>query len=143
MVLGYWSSPSILRRSSLAISRARSSGISSGETTTRISRPAWIANAWFWQSYAWRARDCAYFASVTFDPKVVASAESQPEFVRPIWDYVMSAVSADRIERGRDSARSESLWLARAKDIYGVDDAVILGVWGMETDFGGFAGRAV
>jgi len=74
------------------------------------------------------------FAGVTFDPKVVASAESQPEFVRPIWDYVMSAVSADRIERGRDSARSESLWLARAKDIYGVDDAVILGVWGLETD---------
>jgi membrane-bound lytic murein transglycosylase B len=80
------------------------------------------------------------FAGVTFDPKVVASAESQPEFVRPIWDYVMSAVSADRIERGRDSARSESLWLARAKDIYGVDDAVILGVWGLETDFGGFVG---
>src|ERR1700722_13060040 len=80
------------------------------------------------------------FASVTFDPKVVASAESQPEFVRPIWDYVMSAVSADRIERGRDSARSESLWLARANDLYGVDNAVILGVWGLETDFGGFAG---
>jgi hypothetical protein len=28
---------------------------------------AWIANAWFWEGYAWRARDCAYFASVTFD----------------------------------------------------------------------------
>jgi membrane-bound lytic murein transglycosylase B len=80
------------------------------------------------------------FAGVTFDPKVVASSESQREFVRPIWDYVMSAVSPDRIERGRDSARSESLWLARAKDLYGVDDAVILGVWGLETDFGGFVG---
>src|ERR1700719_1986628 len=80
------------------------------------------------------------FAGVTFDPTVGASAGSQPEFVRPIWDYVTSAVSADRIQRGRDKARSESLWLARARDIYGVDDAVILGVWGMETDFGGFAG---
>jgi lytic murein transglycosylase len=80
------------------------------------------------------------FAGVTFDPKVVASAESQPEFVRPIWDYVTSAVSADRVQRGRDSARSERLWLTRAKDIYGVDDAVILGVWGLETDFGGFVG---
>ena len=58
------------------------------------------------------------FAGVSFDPKVVASAESQPEFVRPIWDYVTSAVSADRVGRGRDKARSESLWLARAKEIY-------------------------
>jgi membrane-bound lytic murein transglycosylase B len=80
------------------------------------------------------------FAGVTFDPTVAASAESQPEFVRPIWDYVASAVSADRIQRGLDKARSEALWLARAKDLYGVDDAVILGVWGLETDFGGFAG---
>src|SRR6202044_978255 len=80
------------------------------------------------------------FAGVTFDPTVVANAGSQPEFVRPIWDYVTSAVSADRIQRGRDKARSEALWLERARDLYGVDDAVILGVWGLETDFGGFAG---
>jgi membrane-bound lytic murein transglycosylase B len=80
------------------------------------------------------------FAGVTFDPKVAASAESQPEFVRPIWDYIASAVSADRIQRGRDKARSEALWLASAKNLYGVDEAVILGVWGLETDFGGFAG---
>jgi peptidoglycan lytic transglycosylase B len=80
------------------------------------------------------------FVGVSFDPKVAASAESQPEFVRPIWDYVTSAVSADRVQRGRESARSERLWLARAKEIYGVDDAVILGVWGLETDFGGFVG---
>jgi lytic murein transglycosylase len=80
------------------------------------------------------------FAGVRFDPKVVASAESQPEFVRPIWGYVISALSPDRVQRGRDRARSESLWLGRAKDLYGVDDAVILGVWGLETDFGGFAG---
>jgi membrane-bound lytic murein transglycosylase B len=80
------------------------------------------------------------FAGVTFDPTVVANAGSQPEFVRPIWDYVAGAVTADRIQRGRDKARSESLWLARARDIYGVDDAVVLGVWGLETDFGGFAG---
>ena len=80
------------------------------------------------------------FVGVTFDPKVAASAESQPEFVRPIWDYVASAVSVERVARGRDRARLEALWLARAEDLYGVDDAVILGVWGLETDFGGFAG---
>ena len=80
------------------------------------------------------------FAGVSFDPSVVASAQSQPEFARPIWDYVASAVSADRIERGRERERSERLWLARANDLYGVDNGVILGVWELETDFGGFAG---
>jgi membrane-bound lytic murein transglycosylase B len=87
-----------------------------------------------------RAKFDSAFAGVTFDPTVAASSGSQPEFVRPIWDYVTSAVSADRIQRGRDKARSEALWLARARELYGVDDAVILGVWGLETDFGGFAG---
>ncbi|HLX99536.1 MAG TPA: lytic murein transglycosylase [Roseiarcus sp.] len=80
------------------------------------------------------------FAGVSFDSQVVAMAKSQPEFVRPISDYVASALSADRIARGRDRARSESLWLGRAKETFGVDSAAILGIWGLETDFGGFTG---
>src|SRR6202044_3161957 len=80
------------------------------------------------------------FATTVGSIVTPANAGSQPEFVRPIWDYVTSAVSADRIQRGRDKARSEAQWLASAKDLYGVDDAVILGVWGLEKDFGGFAG---
>jgi membrane-bound lytic murein transglycosylase B len=82
----------------------------------------------------------AAFAGVSFDPKVVAMTEAQPEFVRPIWDYVASAVSADRIERGRAKADGVSVWLAKAKETYGVDEAVILGVWGLETDFGDYVG---
>jgi len=82
----------------------------------------------------------AAFAGVSFDPQVVANAQSQPEFVRPIWDYVASALSPDRIERGRERARSESYWLAKAKETFGVDDAALLGIWGLETDFGGFVG---
>ena len=65
---------------------------------------------------------------------------AQPEFVRPIWDYVASAVSPDRIERGRKKADAASAWLAKAEQTYGVDQAVILGVWGLETDYGGFVG---
>ena len=82
----------------------------------------------------------AAFAGVSFDPQVVANAQSQPEFVRPIWDYIASALSPDRVERGRERARSESFWLARAKETFGVDDAALLGIWGLETDFGGFVG---
>jgi membrane-bound lytic murein transglycosylase B len=82
----------------------------------------------------------AAFAGVSFDPTVVAMTQAQPEFVRPIWDYVASAVSADRVERGHIKADGASAWLAKAKEAYGVDEAVILGVWGLETDFGHYAG---
>jgi membrane-bound lytic murein transglycosylase B len=82
----------------------------------------------------------AAFAGVSFDPKVVGMTEGQPEFARPIWDYVASAVSADRIERGRARADGVSAWLAKAEETYGVDEAVIMGVWGLETDFGDDAG---
>jgi lytic murein transglycosylase len=80
------------------------------------------------------------FAGVSFDPKVVAMTTAQPEFVRPIWDYVAGAVSPDRVERGRKKADAASAWLAKAEQTYGVDQAVILGVWGLETDYGGFVG---
>ena len=89
-----------------------------------------------------RPRSTAHSPGSPSIPRSSRNAGSQPEFVRPIWDYVTSAVSADRIQRGRDKARSEASWLARAKDLYGVDNAVILGVWGLETDFGGFAGSS-
>jgi membrane-bound lytic murein transglycosylase B len=80
------------------------------------------------------------FAGVSFDRQVVAMAQSQPEFARPISDYITSALSADRVANGRERARSESLWLAKAKETFGVDGAAILGIWGLETDFGGFSG---
>jgi lytic murein transglycosylase len=76
------------------------------------------------------------FAGVFFDPKVVAMTEAQPEFVHPIWDYVAGAVSPVRVERGRAKAGAVSAWLAKAKETYGVDDSVIMGIWGLETDFG-------
>lgn len=82
----------------------------------------------------------AAFAGVSFDPQVVATAQSQPEFVRPIWDYVANALSPERVERGRERARSESYWLAKATKTFGVDEATLLGIWGLETDFGGFVG---
>ncbi len=87
-----------------------------------------------------RATFNSAFAGVTFDPTVAASAEFSPSSCVQSGTTSRGAVTADRVQRGRDKARSEALWLARARDLYGVDDAVILGVWGLETDFGGFAG---
>ena len=69
-----------------------------------------------------------------------ASPTTQPEFAKPIWQYLASAVSASRIERGRAKLEAERSWLAKAGSEFGVEDAVIMGIWGMETEFGAFEG---
>jgi membrane-bound lytic murein transglycosylase B len=80
------------------------------------------------------------FAHVAFDPSVVARTEKQPEFVRPIWGYLAGAVSPQRVQRGKEEAEAYSTWLAKAQKRYGVDGATILGIWGLETNFGSFCG---
>jgi membrane-bound lytic murein transglycosylase B len=82
----------------------------------------------------------AAFAHVAFDPSVVARTEKQPEFVRPIWDYLAGAVSPQRVARGKDQAAAYATWLAKAQKRYGVDEATIIGIWGLETNFGAFCG---
>jgi lytic murein transglycosylase len=80
------------------------------------------------------------FEGVTPDPKIIALTRKQSEFVRPIWEYIDSAVSAQRLERGREIAGEWSNTLARVEQTYGVPRSVVLGVWGMETNFGSFTG---
>ena len=80
------------------------------------------------------------FGGVSFDPKVVGNTKKQAEFMHPIWHYVASAVSPERVQTGRGKAQEQSVWLAKANQTYGVDAGVIMGIWGLETDFGGFVG---
>jgi lytic murein transglycosylase len=82
----------------------------------------------------------AAFAGVGYDPTVVAHTTSQAEFVQPIWVYLANAVSAERIARGRAKADEMRPWLAKAQQTYGVDPAALMGVWGMESEFGVFTG---
>ena len=80
------------------------------------------------------------FASVAFDPRVVAESARQAEFTVPIWDYIAVAASPGRIARGREKAKAIMPWLDKASGAYGVDPAVLVGVWGLETDYGAAAG---
>lgn len=80
------------------------------------------------------------FRGVGPDSKIIALTRKQSEFVRPIWDYVNGAISAQRLERGRQMAAEWSKTLAAVERTYGVPRSVVLGVWGMETNFGSFTG---
>lgn len=81
------------------------------------------------------------FRGVGPDAKIIALTKKQSEFVRPIWDYVNGAVSAQRLDRGRQIAAQWAETLAAVERRYGVPRSVVLGVWGIETNFGSFVGN--
>jgi lytic murein transglycosylase len=80
------------------------------------------------------------FAGVEPDPKIEDLTRRQSEFVKPVWAYLNDAVTPQRIERGRDALRRWGPVLASLEAKSGIDRGVLLGVWGMETNFGSFTG---
>lgn len=81
------------------------------------------------------------FQNVTPDASIVALTKKQSEFSAPIWGYLNSAVGGGRIGRGQAVAAENAGVLAQVEARYGVPKEVVLGVWGMETNFGSFKGN--
>ena len=80
------------------------------------------------------------FRGVTPDPSIVVLTKKQSEFVKPIWSYIDGSISEARLQRGRAAAQQYEGELAAIERKYGVDRRVVLGVWGMETNFGSYTG---
>ncbi len=76
------------------------------------------------------------FRGVLPDPDVIRSAHYQPEFVRPVWDYMASAVSDQRILTGQAMLRKYEKLLDRLEKRFRVDRYVIVAIWGMESNYG-------
>lgn len=87
-----------------------------------------------------RATFDAAFRGLTPDLSVIALTRKQSEFVAPIWSYISTAVGGNRIARGQQAAAEHASVLALIERTYGVPKEIVLGVWGMETSFGGFKG---
>ncbi|HEX8165785.1 MAG TPA: lytic murein transglycosylase [Beijerinckiaceae bacterium] len=81
------------------------------------------------------------FKNLIPDPKIAAVTRAQSEFVTPIWAYLDGAVSAARLKRGAEAARQWGETLDAIEAATGVPKAVVLGAWGMESNFGGFTGK--
>jgi lytic murein transglycosylase len=80
------------------------------------------------------------FRGVSPDPSIVALTRKQSEFSAPIWSYLNNAVGGTRIQRGRDAAAENAGVLQQIEARYGVPKEIVLGVWGMETNYGSFTG---
>jgi len=73
---------------------------------------------------------------VTPNARVLELDRFQPEFTRPIWEYLDSAVSETRIANGRRLAAEKAALMAEIEARYGVDREVVLAVWGLESAYG-------
>ncbi|MBK0400359.1 lytic murein transglycosylase [Limibaculum sp. M0105] len=76
------------------------------------------------------------FAGVEPNMRVVELDRYQPEFARPIWEYLDSAVSDSRISTGRRLAAERAAMLGQIEVRYGVDREVVLAIWGLESAYG-------
>src|SRR5690554_228511 len=74
---------------------------------------------------------------VRYRPRVIELDRSQPEFVRPIWQYLDSAVSAQRVSQGRARLAEHRATARQMEQRYGVPAEVIVAIWGIESNYGG------
>jgi lytic murein transglycosylase len=78
----------------------------------------------------------AAFERVDLNERVIELNENQPEFSRAIWDYMDSAVSSDRVSKGRQMMRKYRKSMGRAERKHGVPSSVITAIWSLESNFG-------
>jgi membrane-bound lytic murein transglycosylase B len=77
------------------------------------------------------------FAGITDpDPVVLKLAEVQPEFTSTTSAYLAKAVTPIRVETGRSKLADDKGLLLAIERKYGVDRHILLGIWGMESNFG-------
>jgi membrane-bound lytic murein transglycosylase B len=74
--------------------------------------------------------------SVTPDQRVIAATQRQPEYGKPVGDYVNAIVSNRRIVDGQLKAREWAKTFDAVEQKFQVERWVLLALWGMESDFG-------
>lgn len=98
----------------------------------------WIKSFWPSASAAGISADTfnSAFYGVTPDPEVIEKAQYQPEFVKPMAQYVDQAVSDRRLEDGRRKLAEHRQLLDAIERTYGVDRHIVVAIWGMESSYG-------
>ncbi|WP_424930922.1 lytic murein transglycosylase [Amaricoccus macauensis] len=82
----------------------------------------------------------AAFRGVGVNSEVMRLDSRQAEFTKPIWEYLDSAASPDRVTNGRARRAEYASTMAAIEQTYGVDSDTVLAIWGMETNYGTYRG---
>jgi len=81
------------------------------------------------------------FDQVQYLPRVIELDRAQPEFTRTVWDYLDNAVTPQRVATGQDKLQQVRAEADAAAARYGVSPAVVVAIWGMESNYGGNYGN--
>jgi membrane-bound lytic murein transglycosylase B len=76
------------------------------------------------------------FKGMTPDPKVIEAANFQPEYKKPIGEYVDRVVSDKRVTGGKQKLEENKALLDILEKRYGVDRTIIIAIWGVESNYG-------
>lgn len=82
----------------------------------------------------------ASFASYSPISQVMELTRKQPEFSQTVQQYIDKRVTAAQAGKGAAMRGEWAQTLAGAQQRFGVQPEVVLAIWGMETNFGGFMG---
>jgi membrane-bound lytic murein transglycosylase B len=75
-------------------------------------------------------------SGITRNPRVAQLNLNQPEFARPVWEYLDSAVSPDRVTNGQKMVAANAPALARIEARFSVPKEILVAIWGMESNYG-------
>ncbi|CAM0556650.1 Tn3 family transposase TnXax1 [Vreelandella titanicae] len=73
---------------------------------------------------------------VRYRERVIELDGYQPEFVRPIWEYLDTAVSSTRITNGQEKLADHRDTAQQMEQRYGVPAEIIVAIWGIESNYG-------
>lgn len=76
------------------------------------------------------------FANASLNNQVIKLDGNQAEFAKMPWEYLDSAVSANRVSQGQAKRREMLQTLNAAENRYGVPASIVTAIWGLESSFG-------
>jgi lytic murein transglycosylase len=84
----------------------------------------------------------AALGAVAYDPAIVRKDRAQGVFAQTFLVFSGRMVSADRLKQGAERLQRYKDSFARIEKQFGVPGPVIVGFWGLETDFGANSGKS-
>ncbi|HYD29534.1 MAG TPA: lytic murein transglycosylase [Azospirillaceae bacterium] len=78
----------------------------------------------------------AALRSIRLIDRVLELDSAQPEFTRPVWSYLDSAISDKRVRLGREKLEQHATLLRTVDKKTGVPPEILVAFWGVESNFG-------
>ena len=82
----------------------------------------------------------AAFSGYSYIPKIMELTQKQPEFSQTVQQYIDKRVTAAQAKKGQAMRSEWNQTLTGSQQRWGVQPEIVLAIWGMETNFGGFMG---